>query len=55
MARPHSNPDEVVVVAIEKLQAYKALKCLDEKIAEMEEYCERECPVPSEEEKEELE
>ena len=55
VARPHLNTDEVIVVVIEKLRAYKALKRLDEKIAEVEEHWECECPVPSEEEEEKLE
>ena len=40
---------------IEELHAYKTLKHLDEKIAEVEERWECERPVPSEEEEEELE
>ena len=55
VARPHPNTDEVIAVTIEKLRAYKALKRLDEKIVEVEEGWERERPVPSEEEEEELE
>ena len=55
VARPCPNTDEVIVVTIEKLQVYKALKCLDEKIVEVEKHWERECPVLSEEEEEELE
>ena len=55
MARPRPDTDEVIAAAIEKLRAYKALKRLDEKIAEVEERWERERPVPSEEEEEELE
>ena len=55
VARPRPNTDEVIVVTIEKLRAYKALKRLDEKIAEVEERWECECPVPSKEEEEELE
>ena len=47
--------DEVVAVTIEKLWAYKILKHLDEKIAEVEECWECEYPVLSEEEEEELE
>ena len=50
VARPHPNTDEVIAVTIEKLRVYKALKRLDEKIAEVEERWERERPVPSEEE-----
>ena len=53
VARLRPNTDEVIAVAIEKLRAYKALKRLDEKIAEVEERWERECPVLSEEEEEE--
>ena len=52
VARPHPNTDEVIAVAIEKLRAYKALKRLDEKIAEVQECWERERPVLSEEEEE---
>ena len=52
VARPHPNTDEVIAVAIEKLRAYKALKHLDKKIAEVEERWEHEHPVPSEEEEE---
>ena len=55
VARPRPHTDEVIAVVIEKLRAYKALKRLDEKIAEVEERWERERPVPSEEEEEELE
>ena len=55
MARPRPNTDEVIAAAIEELHAYKALKHLDEKIAEVEGRWERERPVPSEEEEEELE
>ena len=55
VARPRPDTDEVITAAIEKLRAYKALKRLDEKIAEVEERWERERPVPSEEEEEELE
>ena len=53
--RPRSDTDEVIAAAIEELHAYKALKRLDEKIAEVEERWERERPMPSEEEEEELE
>ena len=52
MARPCPNTDEVIAVTIEELHAYKALKRLDEKIAEVEERWEHERPVPSEEEEE---
>ena len=52
VARPHPNTNEVIAVVIEKLWAYKALKRLDEKIAEVEECWERERPVLSEEEEE---
>ena len=55
VARPCPNTDEVIAVAIEKLRVYKALKRLDEKIPEVEKHWEHECPVPSEEEEEELE
>ena len=55
VARPRPDTDEVIAAAIEELRAYKALKHLDEKIAEVEERWERERPVPSEEEEEELE
>ena len=55
VARPRPDTDEVIAAAIEELHAYKALKRLDEKIAEVEERWERNRPVPSEEEEEELE
>ena len=55
VARPRPDTDEVIAAAIEELHAYKALKRLDEKIAEVEEHWKRDHPVPSEEEEEELE
>ena len=52
VARPRPDMNEVIAAAIEGLHAYKALKHLDEKIAEVEERWERDRPVPSEEEEE---